>query len=78
MVIALLASTSYIGLLQDSLFDTGGQKRDGKVDVASLLEGGRTLELSSRTTWKWHLEDHHSFDGQDKVSKQKVAFYISR
>ena len=68
VVIALLASTSYIGLLQESLFDTAGQAINGKVDVKSLLEGGRTLELSSRTSWKWHLEDDHAFDAQDKVS----------
>jgi hydroxymethylglutaryl-CoA reductase (NADPH) len=72
VVIALLASTSYVGLLQESLFDTAGQTRNGKVDVASLLEGGRTLELSSRTSWKWHLEDDHSFVGQDKVSSSKL------
>lgn len=72
VVIALLASTSYVGLLQESLFDTAGQTRNGKVDVASLLEGGRTLELSSRTSWKWHLEDDHSFVGQDKVSISKL------
>jgi hydroxymethylglutaryl-CoA reductase (NADPH) len=72
VVIALLASTSYIGLLQESLFDSAGQTRNGKVDVASLLEGGRTLELSSRTLWKWHLEDDHSFDEQDKVSNSNM------
>jgi hydroxymethylglutaryl-CoA reductase (NADPH) len=72
VVIALLASTSYVGLLQESLFDTAGQTRHGKVDVASLLEGGRTLELSSRTAWKWHLEDDHSFGGQDRVSASKL------
>ncbi len=72
VVIALLASTSYVGLLQESLFDTAGQTRNGKVDVASLLEGGRTLELSSRTSWKWHVEDDHSFGRHDKVSTSQL------
>jgi hydroxymethylglutaryl-CoA reductase (NADPH) len=67
VVIALLASTSYVGLLQESLFDTTSQTRNGRVDVASLLEGGRTLELSSRTSWKWHVEGDHSFDDKEKV-----------
>jgi hydroxymethylglutaryl-CoA reductase (NADPH) len=59
VVIALLASTSYVGLLQQSLFDTVGHTRHGRgyVDVDSLLEGGRTLELSGRTSWKWQSDD---------------------
>lgn len=67
VVIALLASTSYVGLLQESLFDDTNQPRDGRVDVASLLEGGRTVELSRRTSWKWQVEDNYSFDGQEKA-----------
>jgi hydroxymethylglutaryl-CoA reductase (NADPH) len=59
VVIALLASTSYVGLLQQSLFETAGQTSHarGYVDVDSLLEGGRTLELSSRTLWRWQADD---------------------
>jgi hydroxymethylglutaryl-CoA reductase (NADPH) len=58
VVIALLASTSYVGLLQQSLFDTGHTRHGrGYVDVDSLLEGGRTLELSSRTSWKWQSDN---------------------
>jgi hydroxymethylglutaryl-CoA reductase (NADPH) len=59
VVIALLASTSYVGLLQQSLFDNDGQANhlQGHVDVESLLEGGRTLELSSRTSWRWQSDD---------------------
>lgn len=72
VVIALLASTSYIGLLQESLFDTASQTRNGKVEVATLLGGGRTLELSSRTAWKWHLEDDHFFNEQDKASDSNM------
>jgi hydroxymethylglutaryl-CoA reductase (NADPH) len=78
VVIALLASTSYVGLLQESLFDTTGQTRNGRVDVASLLEGSRTLELSSRTSWRWHVEDDHSFDNQEKVRTWSTpAEYLS-
>lgn len=69
VVIALLASTSYVGLLQESLFDNANQTRNGRVDVASLLEGGRTVELSSKTSWKWQVADTHSFDAQEKQSE---------
>jgi len=72
VVIALLASTSYVGLLQESLFDAAEQTRNGKIDVGSLLEGGRTLELSSRTSWKWHVEDDHSFGRHDEVSTSEL------
>ncbi len=66
VVIALLASTSYVGLLQESLFDSANQHRDGRLDVASLLQGGRTVELSSKTSWKWQVADAPSFAGQEK------------
>ena len=57
VVIAVLASTSYVGLLQESLFDTGLTTTD-KIDLDSLLLGSRTLELSKNTDWKWRaLED---------------------
>lgn len=71
VVIALLASTSYVGLLQQSLFDTTGQAShgQGRVDVVSLLEGGRTLELSRRTNWKWQIDDGFIAKEHDEVGK---------
>lgn len=69
VVIALFASTSYVGLLQESLFDTANLTRHGRVDVASLLDGGRTVELSSKTAWKWQVADGHSFDGPEEKSQ---------
>ena len=67
--IALLASTSYVGLLQQSLFETGTQSSNGqgRVDVDSLLEGGRTLQLSSKTSWKWQSDDLASINQDVKV-----------
>ncbi|RMZ87671.1 hypothetical protein DV736_g5096, partial [Chaetothyriales sp. CBS 134916] len=59
VAIALIASTSYVGLLQQSLFDTGigSLQENGKIDVDSLLKGSRILELSKGTDWKWQLSD---------------------
>jgi hydroxymethylglutaryl-CoA reductase (NADPH) len=60
VAIALFASTSYVGLLQESLFDSGlkSLQHNGRVDVEALLQGSRTLELSEKTAWKWQfLED---------------------
>lgn len=62
VIIAVLASTSYVGLLQESLFDTGLKVHPDHVttDTESLLKGSRTLELSANTDWKWRvLEDLH-------------------
>lgn len=59
VVIALLASTSYVGLLQESLFDSGVKslQHNGQVDVDALLKGSRTLELSKSTAWKWQFSE---------------------
>jgi hydroxymethylglutaryl-CoA reductase (NADPH) len=59
VAIALLASTSYVGLLQESLFDSGikSLQHNGQVDIDSLLKGSRTLELSKNTAWKWQISD---------------------
>ncbi|KIX08194.1 hydroxymethylglutaryl-CoA reductase (NADPH) [Rhinocladiella mackenziei CBS 650.93] len=59
VAIALFASTSYVGLLQESLFDSGIKSllHNGRVDVGALLQGSRTLELSKNTAWKWQFSD---------------------
>lgn len=53
--VALLASTSYVGLLDGSLLEATGDSKygPGQVDVQSLLEGGRNLRLSDQTAWRW-------------------------
>ncbi|MCJ1383453.1 3-hydroxy-3-methylglutaryl-coenzyme A (HMG-CoA) reductase isozyme [Xylographa soralifera] len=63
--VALLASTSYIGLLEGSLFESGRGSTDASqgIDMATLLEGGRSLKVGLETGWKWqsescgHIED---------------------
>lgn len=59
VVIALLASTIYVGLLEGSFFDTVRNPRDlaGQVDVDLLLQGSRSLRLGESTAWKWQAED---------------------
>ena len=49
--IALLASTTYIGVLKNSLFHTPGNVR--KAEWGSLVAGSRSLMASSETGWKW-------------------------
>ncbi|KAI5310869.1 3-hydroxy-3-methylglutaryl-coenzyme A (HMG-CoA) reductase isozyme, partial [Ascosphaera atra] len=57
VVIALLASTTYIGLLEGSLVDSVRLARPGTVNVDGLLEGGRSLRVGPETGWKWVSED---------------------
>ncbi|KAL2199431.1 3-hydroxy-3-methylglutaryl-CoA reductase [Corynascus similis CBS 632.67] len=51
VIVALLASTSYIGLLEESLFDAARSVR--KAEWSSLVEGSRLLRAGEDTAWKW-------------------------
>lgn len=56
--VALLASTSYVGLLEGSLFDHTSLGNDvGRADLSSMLEGGRRLRLGEQTSWKWQPDN---------------------
>jgi len=59
VVIALLASTTYVGLLEGSLLDTARNPRNvaGQVDTETLLQGSRSLRLGESTSWKWQAEE---------------------
>lgn len=63
--VALLASTSYVGLLEGSLFDhTSLGNNLGGADLSSLMDNGRQLRLGPETAWKWQVEngDYHSVE----------------
>lgn len=66
--LALLASTSYVSLLEGSLFDetslTGNAA--GNTDLSSLVESGRRLRLGEETAWKWQI-DSAGLNEADKV-----------
>jgi hydroxymethylglutaryl-CoA reductase (NADPH) len=78
VAIALVASTSYVGLLQESLFDTGlpTLSKNGKVDIDSLLKGSRTLELSQDTEWKWLLRDDQQIPTAQGVEHYALTTFI--
>ena len=61
--IALLASTSYIGILEGSLLEhtsvAGGVA--GSTDFASLTEGSRRLRLGQGTSWKWQNDNDEPY-----------------
>lgn len=66
VIVALLASTTYVGLLEGSLFDAVRARGNdgGQVDVDWLLQGSRNLRLGERTSWKWQIDDSHTMDDQ--------------
>ncbi|KAL3465494.1 hydroxymethylglutaryl-coenzyme A reductase-domain-containing protein [Aspergillus heterothallicus] len=79
VVIALLASTTYVGLLEGSLFDSFRNPKNvaGKVDVDSLLTGSRSLRLGESTAWKWQVEDsltEQDFEGVEHLALTTFIF----
>ena len=61
--VAILASTSYHGLLEGSLFGRAKLGADiTGTDLTSLVEGGRRLRLGEETSWKWQSEKGASGD----------------
>ncbi|KAF5611598.1 hydroxy methyl glutaryl reductase [Fusarium subglutinans] len=61
VVVAVLASTSYVGLLQESLFNTGVESATlGKADWSTLVEGSRVLRAGPETAWNWKAVEQDS------------------
>lgn len=58
VIIAVLASTSYIGLIQDSLQEAPASL--GKADWSSLVDGSRDLRVGPDTAWKWQSVEQRS------------------
>ncbi|KAK8034883.1 hydroxymethylglutaryl-coenzyme A reductase [Apiospora rasikravindrae] len=53
--IALIASTTYVGIVKDSLYEATSSA--GKADWSSLTEGSRNLVAGPETSWKWQNLD---------------------
>jgi len=53
--VAILASTTYLGLLDSSLFDrqTSTSHAVGLVDFDALLQGSKNLFAGQESGWKW-------------------------
>lgn len=77
--IALLASTSYVGLLEESLFDgsTSAETPLGRADFNTLLAGSKRLRVGAETGWKWQPEDNGSFSTAGEVSFHEDILIMS-
>ena len=55
--VAILASYSYIGVLDKGLLESsGGDRAPGTVDFSTLLAGSKRLYVGQETGWKWEPE----------------------
>ncbi|KAI1827467.1 3-hydroxy-3-methylglutaryl-coenzyme A reductase [Xylaria intraflava] len=65
VVIALLASTAYVGAMRESLLDaTRNAKNARNAEWSSLVEGSRVLSTGPEVGWRWQ-----AFDSNVKVPK---------
>ncbi|OJD14773.1 hydroxymethylglutaryl-CoA reductase (NADPH) [Emergomyces pasteurianus Ep9510] len=78
VVIALLASTTYVGLLEGSLFDA---VRDvgagpGQLDVEPLLKGARNLRLGDATGWRWQVDNAVQLEDTKNVQHLALTTFV--
>ena len=58
VIVALFASTTYIGLLDGTLFTAKDALDNGTgVDFDSLVAGSKRMHVGSDTAWKWQTEE---------------------
>jgi hydroxymethylglutaryl-CoA reductase (NADPH) len=72
VIVAFLASTTYMGLLGSSLFDSVGS--NGKADWGSLVEGSRQLRVGSETGWKWQASETDALVSPDEEHLALLTF----
>lgn len=54
---AIVASSTYIGLLETGLFKPDPVTAAGKVDFSALAAGSRRLHVGPETAWKWQTDE---------------------
>ncbi|EUC45411.1 hypothetical protein COCMIDRAFT_95702 [Bipolaris oryzae ATCC 44560] len=57
VTIAVLASYSYLGVLDKGLLESGIEDISSNVDFQSLLAGSKTLRVGEETSWQWEASD---------------------
>lgn len=71
--VALLASTSYVGVLEGSLLDPNPSSSGiaGVADLASLLDGGRQLSVGEKTGWQWQVEQSMGDNLENVIASER-------
>ncbi|KAF2492307.1 hypothetical protein BU16DRAFT_584414 [Lophium mytilinum] len=69
---ALLASTTYIGVLDQGLFDRSPaiSSTSGKVDFNTLMVGSKRLRVGEDTDWQWQVEETSSTSKLEKTTRE--------
>jgi hydroxymethylglutaryl-CoA reductase (NADPH) len=70
VTIALVASYSYVGVLDKGLLEKDTDVVTGRVDFQTLLAGSKSLRIGEETSWQWEAEA-----GKGGVHKDKVSLY---
>ncbi|OAL74341.1 hydroxymethylglutaryl-CoA reductase (NADPH) [Trichophyton violaceum] len=76
VAIALLASTTYVGLLDGSLVESSNGAGAGQVDVASIVGGGRNLHLGQDTQWRWQVDNSAQVDTKKVSQHLAIATFV--
>ncbi|KAI1105544.1 3-hydroxy-3-methylglutaryl-CoA reductase [Jackrogersella minutella] len=63
VIVALVASTTYVGVVKESLLDVTRIARN--TDWSSLVEGSRSLQTGPDTSWRWQSFDSDSATPKD-------------
>ncbi|KAI4286386.1 MAG: hypothetical protein L6R35_004362 [Caloplaca aegaea] len=76
--VALLASTSYVGVLEGSLLDPSPASGRSTLvaDLTSLLDGGRQLRVGEKTGWQWQLDQGAAEDAEKQVQHLAIVTLI--
>lgn len=75
VIVAILASTSYVGLLQESLFEGyGSAAAVVKTDWSSLAEGSRGLRAGPETAWNWLPVEDTAAEEEDHYALLSFVF----
>ncbi|CAK7262712.1 3-hydroxy-3-methylglutaryl-coenzyme A (HMG-CoA) reductase isozyme [Sporothrix epigloea] len=73
VIVAVLASSTYMGLLEESIFD--GSRSVRRADWSSLCEGSRSLRVGPETSWKWQPHDTSDIpSGADHIALLTLVF----
>lgn len=70
---AILASTTYISLLETGFFQPAAVGGVGKVDFTALTAGSRRLQLGEQTAWKWQIEENGAHPRVAEQLREDVA-----
>lgn len=68
VTIALVASYSYLGVLDKGLLESGIEEATSRVDFQTLLAGSKRLRVGEETSWQWE-----AVEARPNIHKAKVS-----